>query len=173
MATVLPPTEVEILGSGATPNKGASRESFRKWIRAYLNLFGSSGTPEGALAQLNIIESGTNQNGRFIKFFNGTLICEDTKLVNASVAPGIAVFSGDHAATFVGNYVVNGGCLFYAGANQTGNRLYGLTFASSTAFNSYMNTGQSPDLVSPSLTLGPTTAQSYRLSQTVTGRWKA
>lgn len=48
MATVQPPTESELCGSGGTPNKGAFREAQRKLILAYRNLFGGTGTPAGA-----------------------------------------------------------------------------------------------------------------------------
>lgn len=111
MPTLVPPTESEVCGSGATPNKGASREVFRKWIKAYLNLFGSSGTTDGAVDTLGayrkgtilgavsqvagvptgaIIETVTNANGTAIKFANGTLICTHQQ----STSAGIVVFDG-------------------------------------------------------------------------------
>lgn len=87
MPTLIPPTEVEVCGSGATPNKGASRETFRKWIKAYLNLFGASGTPDGALTALGVIQTVTNANGTATKFFDGTMICSHSMalaFINAS-----------------------------------------------------------------------------------------
>ena len=52
MPTLIPPTESELCGSGGTPNKGAFREAQRKFILAYRNLFGGSGTPAGARVAL-------------------------------------------------------------------------------------------------------------------------
>lgn len=54
MPTVVPPTELEVCGVGSTPNKGAAREAFRKFILAYHNLFGTTGTTTGALDTLGL-----------------------------------------------------------------------------------------------------------------------
>ena len=53
MPTVIPPTESELCGSGNTPNKASFREAQRKFILAYRNLFGGSGTPQEALKLLD------------------------------------------------------------------------------------------------------------------------
>jgi hypothetical protein len=173
MATVVPPTEVEVCGSGATPNKGASRETFRKWIKAYLNLFGASGTPEGACAALGISEIVTNANGKAVKYFDGTLICTKEVLANAVTAVGGITQTSAFAVTPVGFHSVTGSCVFYEGANQTGNILYGATFSAGANVLFFMNVGKSPTNVLPSFSNGTTAAASHQITQQLVGRWKA
>lgn len=57
----------------------------------------SGGVPTGA-----IIESGSNSNGRYIKYADGTMICTTSKVVNifSSIGPYNFVVINDGAATW-------------------------------------------------------------------------
>lgn len=106
MPTVLPPTETELCGSGGTPNKGAFREAQRKFILAYRNLFGGSGTPAGARDALGAqLEAGavmhfarnTAPNG-WLKA-NGALVSRTT-YADLFAAIGTTYGVGDGSTTF-------------------------------------------------------------------------
>lgn len=77
MPTLIPPTESELCGSGGTPNKGAFREAQRKFILAYRNLFGGSGTPAGARVAL-----GASTVGNAV--FTAASAAEALKLLDAA-----------------------------------------------------------------------------------------
>ena len=77
MPTLIPPTESELCGSGGTPNKGAFREAQRKFILAYRNLFGGSGTPQGARVAL-----GASTVGNAV--FTAASAAEALKLLDAA-----------------------------------------------------------------------------------------
>jgi hypothetical protein len=88
MPTIIPPTESDICGVGATPTKTAARESFRQWIRAYLNLFGTSGTTDGALTTLGGDTVGIN-------------VFKATDTTESATALGLNASSGSSLVGFI------------------------------------------------------------------------
>ena len=126
----------------------------------------TSGIPTGA-----VIQRSSNANGDFVKFADGTLICNRTVLANATLTPGQFVQTVAFAVTPVGDFVVTGTCYLYAAAAQSGNNLYSVPFSYTPDSIVFMNTGVSPQIAAPSFTLGSTNALSYKLTQQLVGRW--
>lgn len=54
MTLYAPPTELQVCGAGATPNKGTAREVFRAWILSFRSLLGTTGDPADARAALGV-----------------------------------------------------------------------------------------------------------------------
>lgn len=129
----------------------------------------SSNIPTGA-----IIERGSNANGEFVKYADGTMMCWGKKAANASVAAGAAVLAANTLpATFVGDVSGGSDLIFYAGSNQTGKALYASRQSYSAVWNgAFINTGRSPADVVPSFTtIGSDAAASYVLNWWAVGRW--
>lgn len=132
----------------------------------------SAGVPTGA-----IIEHGSNANGEYVRWADGTQICWGTYLINTTTAAGNGIFIGltgpvASPAVFIGAPVVNGHAIFYTGAGLSGNRLYGLTFAITSGSNLFVaNMGQDPSVVNPNFPYGSGTAFSCEVTRTICGRW--
>lgn len=192
MATVLPPVRNDVSGTAPNPSNAVARTAFGVLHDYLMNLLGSAGTPAAACTTLGayqkssilgtvsqsagvptgaIIETGTNANGRYIKYADGRLSCTQTVLANATLTPGQFVGTVAFAATPVGDYVVTGTCYLYAAINQGGNNLYSVPMSYTPNTIVFMNTGTSPQVSAPSFTLGATNALSYKLTQQLEGRW--
>lgn len=122
------------------------------------------------------IETGTNSNGTYTKFADGTLICSFTKLLNVSVPAGAGYSPPlDFAATFVSTEYIHIQGVYYTGAGATGNQLYGLSYCyegGGKALPSILNTGTTPSTSHPGFTIGPNGASSVRVSAFAKGKWK-
>lgn len=121
-------------------------------------------------------QRGSNANGEWVKFEDGTMLQYGVQLVNQSVAAGAAAIpSVTLPQTFVaGAQVGSSELVFYAAAGQTGSALYASRQSYSIPYvGIFINTGWSPSAVVPSFTtLGTTTALSYRFWWNAIGRWK-
>lgn len=126
----------------------------------------------GVVASGAILESGTNANGSYTKFADGTLICTNTILVTATIAPGASISpSITPAHAFVGSPLVSTALVFYTAGQgaqiYASKQFYGLS-------GSFINTGVSASASFPSFTaLGNNTAYSYEFRFSAIGRWKA
>lgn len=124
----------------------------------------SNGVPTGA-----IIERGSNVNGDYVKFADGTLICTRVRTVNMVVPPGTQVSaSEDVSAAFVGTPSVAYNMLFFERLNGTLPGLYG--FASTAA--RFVNSGNTyaANFIWPPQ-IGTITANSIVQTTLAVGRW--
>ena len=122
------------------------------------------------------IETGTNSNGTYTKFADGTMICTYRKWWNEVVAVGVGVSASlNFAATFVGAPTLIVNASFFTGLGATGESIYALSFGYSTngrVTYSILNTGHKPSLTHPVIGLGPYAAKCYMIEGTAVGRWK-
>jgi len=126
----------------------------------------SGGAPTGA-----IIERGSNANGEYVRYADGTQICWSKKITNSELLAGrsVSLNPGSPPAFFVGDFVLQGGASLFAGLNATGAQVYGFTLTIDSApyaFNQGRNTGEYF-----SFSMGTTTAQSRITALTWYGRW--
>lgn len=122
------------------------------------------------------IETGTNSNGTYTKFADGTLTCAFVKLFGINVPAGAAYSPPlDFAATFVSLEYIHLQGVYYTGAGATGNQIYGLTYGYNSGGNinsSILNTGTTPSTSHPGFTIGPNGAASILVSAFAKGKWK-
>ena len=132
----------------------------------------------GSVLNGAIIERGSNANGEFVKFADGTMLTWGAQSAYTDLPPGQAI-SWDannlslQPAAFVGRWesVVNYGLYNSSGvAIYTNNFIYAspsgdLTFAG-------FNTGNSPAYAHPSFTTGTQIAKSYVAHFQSVGRWR-
>lgn len=129
----------------------------------------SGGVPTGA-----VIERGSNANGSYVRFADGTQICWGTAIINQTVAAGAAAYPTlTPPAAFAGAYSLVGQGEFFTGAGLTGDALRCLTFGSFAypTLVECLNTGQSGTASVPSFTMGAAAAASLGFSFVMTGRW--
>lgn len=133
----------------------------------------SSGVPTGA-----IIEKGSNGNGEYVRYADGTQITWGLQAVNGTVAAGQAAtpaITQPAAFTTVAKTLAQ--FAFYTGASGVGNALYAVPFGSSFTNNStslgvvVLNQGNPPASTFPSFTLGTTAAASLLINFITFGRW--
>jgi hypothetical protein len=78
-----------------------------------------------ALGVGGIIERGSNANGEYVKFADGTLICTYNRLINRQLEVGYAFDpTVDFAASFSGYPVTTFNVNMYTEANGAGIQLY-------------------------------------------------
>ena len=127
----------------------------------------TAGVPTGA-----IIERGSNANGEFVRFADGTQVCTFTATTNASTAAGEGLpLNHVPSAAFISQPAAYASASFYAGSDQSGVSLYGLTYSSNDINFSALNYGSGPAGVHPGFTTGTTTALSHRVFRIWIGRW--
>ncbi|RTY64297.1 phage tail protein [Pseudomonas veronii] len=118
-----------------------------------------------------ILEAGTNANGSYTKFADGTLICTNSSLITATVAPGSSVGpTVTPAHAFAGAPIVDSFLSFYAAGQAS------QIYSSKQGYGQsglFINTGVSASASLPSFTtLGNNTAYSYEFRFIAIGRWK-
>ena len=126
----------------------------------------SAGVPTGA-----VIERGSNANGEYVRYADGTQICTKSAAVNAVIEPGGFVrVSWVKPANFAGPApTVVGNCVFLTNTGGTGGQLYGNQFGYGEPL--FINTGISSADAGASFSIGPYTANSYVLTLLAVGRW--
>ena len=112
----------------------------------------------------SIIESGSNENGSYLKFSDGTLICYSTVTITTtintawgSMYESSQVSLGTTPYTFYGSFIVTGTCV--------GTRSAFLENITDASVNSYGKTY----LARPS----SATSNDYKFQLIAIGRWKA
>lgn len=125
----------------------------------------------GIVANGAILEAGTNANGNYTKFADGTLICTNSSLVTATVAPGGSVGpTVTPAHAFAGPPIVDSFLSFYAAGQAS------QIYSSKQGYGQsglFINTGVSASVSLPSFTtLGSNTAYLYEFRFIAIGRWK-
>lgn len=132
---------------------------------AAMNVIGAGG----------IIEQGSNSNGEYVKFADGTMICSYSRTVDVTLAPGYAF---DPSIAFAGAFVGHFTCAFHTGMFSElglgGAQVYSLTYNYSAGSGGYsvLNTGQNPSQSFPGFTIGAITVKSVRVKGFAIGRWK-
>lgn len=135
----------------------------------------------GAVANGAIIEQGSNVNGEFIKFADGTMITWGVRTISYGVGAelpagrGQAWDGGLQPATFVGKPSHSVTLSFMTGQDGTGVALYTLMQAywmSSRMVHVGVNTGHAPAYVHPQMAYGTLSAGSFIASFQSLGRWK-
>jgi hypothetical protein len=113
----------------------------------------SSGVPTGA-----IIESGSNANGNYVKYADGTMICLDTKATSApNVAFGSIFQSNDLTWTFPAAFINDE---YGQAINPTGsNTIWGTAIATSSTVMNFK------------IWRATTSATTYGVSLLAVGRW--
>lgn len=139
-------------------------------------LLHDASTVVGNMSGGAIIEAGTNANGTYTKFADGTMICSFTKLINVSIPAGAGYSPPlDFAATFISTEFIHIQGVYYTGAGATGYQLYGLSYCydgGGKPLSSILNTGTTPSTSHPGFTIGPNGASSVRVSAFAKGKWK-
>jgi len=132
----------------------------------------ASGVPTGA-----IIETGTNANGTYTRWADGTQICVLEETVNATVNAGTSYMyraSNNLSAAFVGTVesvpVLAAGC-FWEGTAGTGLALYGVAHKYGSVSAAIVNMGIRPSETNISFTFGAHNAASVTVSYIAIGRW--
>lgn len=128
----------------------------------------SGGVPTGA-----IIERGSNANGEYVRFADGTQIRTHSRLVNVVTAAGAAIaVAYTPPAASVGESFASYSVTFYTGGGYTGAKLYALHFAVAGELGLALNTGVSASEAAPrSTSLGTYAAGSHYIAITEIGRW--
>ncbi|MDH1234498.1 hypothetical protein [Stutzerimonas stutzeri] len=126
----------------------------------------ADGVPTGA-----IIERGSNANGEYIRWADGTQICWSRRVRNATTNPGQSKsVDVTTAAGFVGEYETFADGTFYSGADATGQALYALPLK--VEIGRYIwNQGTSPSEVDFAFSVGSLVALSSLESVLHIGRW--
>lgn len=145
-----------------------NRTAFTKINNMTLELYGA------------IEEEGTNANGSYIKFVNGTLITWGNIIRNMAVPPGQAMSWGgltaDQPFAFVGKPIIVSDIGFYQNANAGGLTLYGSKFnypgLDGGIISAHLNTGIAPAHAHPGFTIGTFAAASVMISFHCMGKWK-
>jgi hypothetical protein len=151
---------VERIPATLTPDKAFRRGNVLGTVSQ------SSGVPTGA-----IIERGSNANGEYVRFADGTQICWSRRVRNDMTQPGQAK-SVDvaTAAGFVGKYETFADGTFFSGADATGQALYTLPLR--VGSSRYLwNQGTSPSAVHFTFSVGSLVALSSLESVMHIGRW--
>lgn|GEM_PF-1262624 len=126
----------------------------------------SGGVPTGA-----IIERGSNANGEYVRYADGTQICWSRRVRNATTNPGQAKsVDVTTAAGFVGEYDTFADGTFYSGADATGQVLYALPLKVGTGWYIW-NQGTSPSGAAFAFSVGSLVALSSLESVLHIGRW--
>jgi hypothetical protein len=165
------------LGSVSTENivpiaKGGTGSNSAAGARTALGLkTGALADVVGVVTSGSILEAGTNANGNYTKFADGTLICTSSSLVTSTVAPGSSVNpTVTPAHAFVGSPVIDSSLTFYAAGQAS------QIYSSKQGYGQsglFINTGVSASASLPSFTtLGNNTAYSYEFRFIAIGRWK-
>ncbi|MHA3884558.1 hypothetical protein [Stutzerimonas degradans] len=151
---------VERIPATLTPDKAFRRGNILGAVSQ------AAGVPTGA-----IIERGSNANGEYVKWADGTQICWSRRVRNATTNPGRAK-SVDvaTAAGFVGGYETYVDGNFYSGADATGQALYTLQFKIGSGWYLW-NQGTSPSGVDFTFSIGSLVALSSLESVMHIGRW--
>lgn len=177
--------EVESLGSAddVVPiEKGGTGATTQELARSGLGL-GSAAVANlvGTMASGAIIEKGSNANGNFIKFADGTMLTWGAQLRNVTTLAGQAAAWDDGSqqpAPFLagsGNVQTTVSFGFYVGINGAGGLLYCAMQHYNNGVNWYhsgVNMGVSPSASHPSFVYGSITSLSYVVSFQSMGRWK-
>lgn len=125
----------------------------------------SGGVPTGA-----IIQRGSNANGEFVRFADGTQICTRYSVTNSPVGPNGRVSADESVAVAFSNSAIIKvhEITFFHGLNGSGFGLY--SFGSTSG--RFVNSGQSYSVeFSWPPEIGTLTAQSYVQESLVIGRW--
>lgn len=165
------------LGAVSTENvvpiaKGGTGATTKAAARSALELkTGALADVVGVVAGGAILESGTNANGLYTKFADGTLICTASTLITATVAPGSSVNpTVTPAHAFVNAPIIDSSLAFYAAGQAS------QIYSSKQGYGQsglFINTGVSASASLPSFTtLGSNTAYSYEFRFIAVGRWK-
>lgn len=135
----------------------------------------------GTVASGAIIEQGSNVNGEFTKFADGTLITRGVRTISYGAGEELPAGRGQawdgalQPATFVGQPAHNVTLSFMTGQNGTGHALYTLMqsyWNGSKVVYVGVNTGHSPAFVHPPIAYGTLAAGSFIASFQSSGRWK-
>lgn len=128
----------------------------------------SGGVPTGA-----VVERGSNANGEYVRFADGTQICWVIRIINATVDAGTGVsINKTMAAAFVGEAVYAAKAGLTTEANLSGDVIYALLVSDISGSASYVfNTGRRPTSEHFSYSVGPSTAQSRKEEVIAVGRW--
>jgi len=149
---------------------GTSLEDLKLEIYTSRSILGTvsqaGGVPTGA-----IIERGSNANGEYVRFADGTQICWSRRVRNATTQPGQAKSVGvTTAAGFVGEYETFADGTFYSGADATGQALYTLPLKSGVS-RYLWNQGTSPNSMHFAFSVGSLVALSTLENVMHIGRW--
>lgn len=133
----------------------------------------TGGLPGGAL-----IERGSNSNGQFVRFADGTQIAWGLQSFNVVVPAGQSTQpSLVPPASFVGTAKTLVQAAYYTGLNGGGVALYTFNFGSNFTNSAtasgiqFLNGGTSPATSFPSFTIGSTASASLLLNFITVGRW--
>lgn len=134
----------------------------------------------GTMTAGAIIEKGSNANGSFVRFADGTQITWGRQNKNAAVAAGTAVAwdEASQPAPFlagIANFATHVHFEFWSAAGQTGQPLYSCNQSYSNTGKTALigiNMGISPSAAHPSFTYGVIAAASYTVQFMSVGRWK-
>lgn len=155
------------IGENLPPNKAFRRGNIINVVSQ------SSGVPTGGL-----IERGSNGNGEYVRYADGTQMTWGLQSFNASVTAGQTFQPGIvQPAAFVGTAKTFVQASFYTGVNGAGFALYAVKFGSSFTNNSssygelIMNLGKSPSNALPDFSIGSTAAASLLVNYFTIGRW--
>ena len=132
----------------------------------------------GSVAIGSILERGSNSNGDYTKFLDGTLMTWGKQTASTVCLAGQGLSWNPNnltlqPATFVGAWQ---SVIKYSMYDSAGTSLHVAEFSYGTAEGGLilagMNTGNSPSASHPSFTLGPRTAVTYTAHFFSIGRWK-
>ena len=179
--------KLKTLGSVSSENvvpieKGGTGGTTQALARSGLGL-GSAAVADlvGTMANGAILEQGTNANGSFIKFADGTLKTWGVRIISYGVGEELPAGRGQawdgalQPATFVGQPSHSVTLSFMTGQDGTGNALYTLMqtyWMSSRVMYVGVNTGHAPAFVHPPMEYGTLAAGSFVASFQSSGRWK-
>ena len=154
-----------------------SNTAWTAWILVSAQLVGISGN---GLNQ-SVIERGSNAGGDYVRFIDGTMFTWGSRFVaNVNTPAGGAIntnVAGLQPAVFAGNAQHSVSVTFYTSVDGGGVGIYG-SIQNYTSIGSpvmqfiALNTGQSPNNVNPSFTIGNLVANSHYITFQSTGRWK-
>ena len=152
----------------ASPVNGQLRyNSEKNQFEGYQN--GQWGQVGGGVPTEAIIERGSNANGEYVRFADGTQICTNRVVINRVTPPGVKQNNMlTPAATFVDQPIIYKNLYFYNGANGTLAYLY--TF--DTSLGRFVNSGESgSNEFSWPPAIGTYTANSEVHTLYAIGRW--
>ena len=163
---------------GITSNFCASRNmtegDWYPWVPLYTQENAVGSVKRGA-----ILERGSNANGDYIKFLDGTMLTWGIQVIDAVVAPGQSTSwdSSQQPMPFVGTVVSSVEIAYFTQPSGGGAAIYtvmqnyGLV-GSRELKRAALNTGNSPSMSHPGFTIGELSAGSYAVFYQSTGRWK-
>lgn len=131
----------------------------------------------GAVTNGAIMERGDNDRGSYIKFADGTMFTWGIQTLPAECPPGQGVVWDvtRQPEPFVGQAQHSISICFFSENNGGGRPLYTTIQTYGTEYGSMisaaLNTGQTPNHMHPSFTIGTLVAKSYRVYYQSSGRW--